>query len=141
MEDLGIAVHAVGLEQHDPGDLAVVVGAGPIGILAAQTLVAHGVNVIVTDRAEPRLELAEAISGGTVVNVEREDYQEKVDQMSNGRGADFVLEAAAGYERFNTATRVGSAGGDLESVRFRRPQAGGNDWALVLGARSSPGPG
>lgn len=95
MENLGVAVHAVELETHDPGDLAVVVGAGPIGIMAAQTLVAYGVNVVLTDMVESRLKIAEEISGGTVINVYHEDPREKIAEMTNGKGADFVLEAAA----------------------------------------------
>ena len=38
IENLGIAMHSVDIEQHDPGDWAVIIGAGPIGILAAEIL-------------------------------------------------------------------------------------------------------
>jgi len=66
LENFGIAMHAVETEAHDPGDLAVVIGCGPIGVLAAKTLMAEGVNVVLTDLKEWRLRAAEKISGCTV---------------------------------------------------------------------------
>ncbi len=95
LENLGIAVHAVEVEPHDPGDTAVVIGCGPIGIMAAQTLAAYGVNVVMTDMNESRLKMAEEIGGGTVINVTKENPRDRILDMTAGRGADFVLEAAA----------------------------------------------
>jgi threonine 3-dehydrogenase len=95
LENLGIAVHAVEVEPHDPGDTAVVIGCGPIGIMAGQTLAAYGVKVVMTDLNESRLELAGEIGGGTVINVKEENPQDRILEMTAGRGADFVLEAAA----------------------------------------------
>lgn len=95
LENLGIAVHAVEIEQHNPGDWAVIIGAGPIGILAAQTLVAWGVNTIITDLSEPRLEFADQHSGAIAVNVKREDPVSAVMRYTKGKGADFVIEMAA----------------------------------------------
>ena len=95
LENLGIAVHAVEVESHDPGDVAVVVGCGPIGIMAGQTLEAYGCNVVMTDMAEPRLNKARKIIGGAVVDVREQDPVAVVKEMTDGRGADFVIEAAA----------------------------------------------
>lgn len=95
LENLGVAVHAVEVEPHDPGDTAVVIGCGPIGVMAAQTLIAGGVNVVMTDKSAPRLEIAATASGATVVNVAHDDPVTVVKAMTRGRGADFVIEAAA----------------------------------------------
>jgi len=116
LENLGVAVHAVELEQHDPGDLAVVIGAGPIGIMAAQTLVAYGVNVVVTDMVESRLKIAEAISGGTVINIKHEDYRKKIEDMTDGKGADFVLEAAATQSALDQAFDIVRDGGTVITI-------------------------
>ncbi len=95
LENLGIAVHAVEVEPHDPGDTAVVVGCGPIGIMAAQTLAAYGVNVVMTDLNEARLEFARQFGGGVVVDVNQASPQDAVLELTAGRGADFVIEAGA----------------------------------------------
>ena len=116
LENLGIAVHAVEVEHHDPGDWAVVIGAGPIGILAAQTLVAWGVNVVMTDLVEPRLEMARKISGGTVIDVKREDPRQKIAELTKGRGADFVLEAAATQSALDTAFDIVRTRGTVVTI-------------------------
>ena len=72
LENLGIAVHAVEIEDQDRGDTAVVIGCGPIGIMAAQTLEAIGVNVVMTDLARPPGDRGRG-ERGTVVNVEQDD--------------------------------------------------------------------
>ncbi len=95
LENLGIAVHAAEQEPRDPGDLAVVIGCGPIGILAAQTLVAQGVRVVLTDLADTRLQLAREISGGTVIDIRQENPLARVEEMTHGKRADYVIEAAA----------------------------------------------
>lgn len=95
LENLGIAVHAVEQEPHDAGDKAVVIGCGPIGILAAQALAAQGVRVILTDMVASRLSLAREISGGTVMDIRQENPLERIEAITAGKRADFVLEAAA----------------------------------------------
>ena len=96
LENFGIAVHAVELEHHDVGDWAVILGgAGPIGILAAQTLAASGVNTIITDMLDWRLDFARKFSGAIVVDVRKEDPVGKVMELTAGKGADFVIEMGA----------------------------------------------
>jgi threonine 3-dehydrogenase len=96
LENFGIAVHAVELEHHDVGDWAVILGgAGPIGIMAAQTLVACGVNAIITDMIDWRLDFARKFSGAIVVDVRKEDPVRKVMELTAGKGADFVIEMGA----------------------------------------------
>ena len=73
LENLGIAVHAVETERRDPGDWAVILGAGPIGILAAQALAAWGVNTVITDLSDARLDFARKYSGATVLDIKGTD--------------------------------------------------------------------
>ncbi|MEM2921586.1 MAG: alcohol dehydrogenase catalytic domain-containing protein [Candidatus Bathyarchaeia archaeon] len=122
MENLGVAVHAVEQETHDPGDLAVVIGCGPIGILAAQTLTAYGVNVVLTDMVESRIKLAQKISGGTAINIKTEDPVKKIREMSKGKGADFVLEAAATQSALDQAFDIVRDRGTIVTIgTFNRP--------------------
>lgn len=110
LENLGIAVHAVEIEHHDPGDWAVIIGAGPIGILAAQTLVAWGVNTIITDLSPERLAFAAQHSGAIPINVREQDPVAAVMQHTHGKGADFVIEMAANQAALDAA---------FEMVRIR----------------------
>jgi len=103
LENLGIAVHAVESEVHDPGDTAVVIGCGPIGIMAGQTLAAYGCNVVMTDLSSPRLALARQLIDGAVIDVREQEPVDAIREMTAGRGADFVIEAAATQGAFDQA--------------------------------------
>jgi threonine dehydrogenase-like Zn-dependent dehydrogenase len=122
LENLGVAVHAVEHVHHDPGDLAVIIGCGPIGIMAAQTMVAQGVNVVLTDMVKPRLDVAEEISGGTVIDVSKDDPVEKIGEITNGKGADFVLEAAGSPSALDQALDVVKTRGTVVTIgTFGKP--------------------
>ncbi|MEM1132130.1 MAG: zinc-binding dehydrogenase [Pseudomonadota bacterium] len=59
VEPLGIAVHAVAKSGISAGDIAVVVGAGPIGLAIIAVLKARGIETVVaSDLSEKRRELA-----------------------------------------------------------------------------------
>jgi threonine 3-dehydrogenase len=103
LENFGIAMHSVDIEPHEPGDWAVVIGAGPIGILAAQTLVAWGVNTVITDLSDARLEFARQQSGATVIDIKKDDPVKVVLDLTNGRGADFVIEMGATQKAMDQA--------------------------------------
>jgi threonine 3-dehydrogenase len=103
LENLGIAMHAVDCEPHEPGEWAVILGAGPIGILAAQILVAWGTNTVITDLVDARLDFARQYSGALVVDIKREDPVRKVLDLTGGRGARFVIEMAANQKALDQA--------------------------------------
>jgi 2-desacetyl-2-hydroxyethyl bacteriochlorophyllide A dehydrogenase len=111
LENLGIAMHSVDIEPHEPGDWGVILGAGPIGVLAAQILRAWGVNTVITDLADPRLEFARAhTNGALVIDIKNEDPVKRVLELTHGRGADFVVEMAANQAAMDQA---------FEMVRIR----------------------
>ena len=122
LENLGVAVHAVDGVPHEPGETAVVIGCGPIGIMAAQTLVANGARVVMTDLADARLATAAAISGATVVNARRDDPMQVIRDLTHGRGADFVLETAATQSALDQAFALVRTLGTVATIgTFDRP--------------------
>jgi threonine 3-dehydrogenase len=123
LENFGIAVHAVELEHHDVGDWAVILGgAGPIGIMAAQTLVACGVNAIITDMLDWRLDFARKFSGAIVVDVRKEDPVRKVMELTAGKGADFVIEMGANQTVMDQAFDMVRIRGTVVTIgTFNRP--------------------
>ena len=116
LENLGIAVHAVEDFEHDPGNLAVVIGAGPIGIMAAQTLVAWGLKVLISDLIPYRIEIARKTSGAEVVDGDAADLREVVIEESEGRGANFVLEAAATQTALDLALDIVKPRGTVVTI-------------------------
>jgi L-iditol 2-dehydrogenase len=70
LEPLSVGVWACRKGKVGPGSRVLVNGAGPIGLLAAQTAVAFGAgDVVVADVSEHRLRLAGALGATRVVNV------------------------------------------------------------------------
>jgi (R,R)-butanediol dehydrogenase/meso-butanediol dehydrogenase/diacetyl reductase len=66
-EPLAVALHAVERARVEPGDRALVTGAGPIGLLATAALIARGIaDVTVTEPGLRRRKLAEQIGAKAV---------------------------------------------------------------------------
>lgn len=95
VEPLAVGVHAATKAKIKPGDIAVVMGAGPIGMVTALSALAAGcARVYVTDVAEKKLEIAASLSKAIVpVNVKNQDIGKIVLQQTDGWGADLVFEA------------------------------------------------
>jgi L-iditol 2-dehydrogenase len=97
-EPLACVVHGVlNMGTVRPGDFAVIAGPGVIGMLSLQVVKAAGARVMVlgTGKDESRLELAGELGADEVVNVERENPEEKVASLSpEGLGADVVYECS-----------------------------------------------
>jgi len=66
-EPLGIAVHAVNKAAMQPGDVAVVIGCGPIGLAVTAMLKIRGVSTIVASDLSPRRRALALEMGATQV--------------------------------------------------------------------------
>jgi L-iditol 2-dehydrogenase len=78
------------------GDLVVVTGPGPVGLFTALIAMAEGGIVMVCGKSsdKSRLELARELGIPYTVNIDEEDALERVQGLSNGYGADVVLECS-----------------------------------------------
>jgi D-xylulose reductase len=95
VEPLAVGMHAAVKAKIKPGDLAVVMGAGPIGIVTALAAIAGGCSqVVITDVQQPKLDLAAALGPIRPVNVAKENLRGVIDQLTEEWGADIVFEAS-----------------------------------------------
>lgn len=95
VEPLAVGMHAATKARIRPGDVAVVVGAGPIGVVTALSALAGGCSrVFITDVIAPKLEKAGRYAGITPVNVKEQRIDEAVMAATDGWGADIVFEAS-----------------------------------------------
>ena len=96
-ELIACCLHGV-IEQTgiSAGDLVVVTGPGPVGIFAALIAMAEGGIVMVCGRSSDgsRLKLAEDLDIPYTINIDEEDALERVRELTNGYGADVVLECS-----------------------------------------------
>ena len=97
VEPLAVGMHAANKARLRPGDVAVVLGAGPIGLVTALSALAGGCSrVFITDVQPPKLALAATLGPITPVDVRTENLGEIVRRATGGWGADVVFDAA-GY--------------------------------------------
>lgn len=95
VEPLAVGVHAATKAKIRLGDIGVVLGAGPIGLVTALAALAAGcARVYVSDLAQKKLEIAESLSPAIIgVNVAKDNLVERVKRDTEGWGADVVFEA------------------------------------------------
>ena len=99
VEPLAVGMQAAKKARIEPGDVAVVMGAGPIGMVTALAALAGGCSrVFITDAQQPKLDLAATLGPITPINVTGENAAEVVHQATGGWGADLVFECS-GAER------------------------------------------
>lgn len=99
VEPLAVGLHAAAKAGIKPGAVAVVIGAGTIGILTALAALAGGCSrVVIADVQQPKLDLAARLGAITPVNVRHEKLEAVVGRLTDGWGAEIVFEAS-GNER------------------------------------------
>ncbi|MDL2258142.1 zinc-binding dehydrogenase [Eubacteriales bacterium OttesenSCG-928-K08] len=110
VEPLACGVHALTERTVvNAGSVVLVLGPGPIGLFAAQVAKAQGAYVIVggTTSDKPRLELAmEKLNMDMVVDVEKDDVPAIVRGLTEGFGADVVVEATGARSAVALAMEV-----------------------------------
>ena len=116
MEPFGIGVHALGKTQP-AGKKVVVFGSGPIGIYAQMVAKQSGAEcVIAVDITNERLELAKQMGADHIINAKETDAVEAIEQITQGFGADIVVELTGSPAAVTSSTRVLRRGGDLVFV-------------------------
>ena len=117
LENLGVAVHAVEAERHDPGDTGVVIGCGPIGIYAQIVARLSGAELVAAADISPvRLELARKMGADFVFNAQQTNVEAEIEKLTKGLGADIVVELTGNRSVANQAAAVLRRGGDLVLV-------------------------
>jgi threonine dehydrogenase-like Zn-dependent dehydrogenase len=77
----------------EQGDTVAVFGCGPVGQFAIKSAFLLGAErVIAIDTVPERLTLAEA-SGAVALDFKKEDIYDRIQEMTNGRGADACIDA------------------------------------------------
>ena len=95
VEPLAVGMHAANKAAIQPGDVAVVIGAGTIGMVTILSALAGGCSMaVVLDVQQPRLESAARLGAVRTVNANDEDALSVVRELTGGWGADVVFEAS-----------------------------------------------
>jgi (R,R)-butanediol dehydrogenase / meso-butanediol dehydrogenase / diacetyl reductase len=115
VEPTAVAVHDVRRAGIVSGEMAVVVGAGPIGLLVARVAAADGADVLVLELDSRRRAVAQRL-GLTAVNPSDEDVGEVVAEWTSGAGAAVAFEVSGSAAGVRMATDVLATRGRLVMV-------------------------
>jgi len=111
------------------GDVVLISGPGPIGLMCLKILAAEGIKTVVAGLSDDllRLEAAKKMGASVVVNVNQQDLLGVINEETSGRGVDVAFEcsgAAASIrnclealKRLGRYTQVGISGGNI-SLNF-----------------------
>jgi 2-desacetyl-2-hydroxyethyl bacteriochlorophyllide A dehydrogenase len=101
------------------GESVVVIGPGPIGLLAVAVAKALGASpVILTGTRNKRLAIGQELGADRVVNIKDEDAVEVVKQLTGGIGADYVIECAGSEATIDQAIHMTNRGGKICLAAF-----------------------
>jgi len=94
-EPLACAINGQELLNVGMEDTVVIIGAGPLGCMHVDLARTRGARkIVLADMRERRLELARPFGADVLVNVEKENLEERVRQETGGCGADVVIVSA-----------------------------------------------
>jgi L-iditol 2-dehydrogenase len=101
------------------GESVVVIGPGPIGLLAVAVAKALGASpVILTGTRNKRLAIGKELGADRVININDEDAVEIVRQLTHGIGTDYVVECAGTEATVNQAIHMTNRGGKICLAAF-----------------------
>jgi 2-desacetyl-2-hydroxyethyl bacteriochlorophyllide A dehydrogenase len=113
---MGTGFHAVVESELRPGDVAAVLGLGPVGLCAVQAARAVGAaRVLAIDSVPERLAVAESL-GGTPVHLTEQDVKAAVREATEGRGADVCIDAVGDPKVLDSAIRLTRACGSVQCI-------------------------
>jgi len=113
-EPLACVIHGDRKAGIKIGDSVAIIGSGAIGILHLQVAKIMGAKkVIIIDLIDERLEIARKLGADEIINSGKEDIVESVKKLTNGRGADVVIEAVGIPKTWEQALKLVKKGGTV----------------------------
>jgi L-iditol 2-dehydrogenase len=110
-EPVACALNGVNNANIKIADTVVILGAGFMGLLLLQLSRLKGAaRVIVVDCVEPRLKLAAELGAAHTIDFGSVSPSERVQELTEGMGADVVIEATGVLEAYKQAVRLGRKG-------------------------------
>lgn len=101
------------------GESVVVIGPGPIGLLAVAVAKAMGASpVILVGTRDNRLAIGRQLGADIVINAKEIDTVAEIKRLTGGIGVDYVMECAGTEQSLNDALHMCSRGGKICLAAF-----------------------
>jgi len=113
-EPLSVALHGVRRSRLKPGDVAVVMGAGPIGLLTLQCALLAGARRVAVTEVDPvRAALAGRLGAAIVLDPRRDNVGVALSQLTDGRGPDLIFICTGAPDPYRDAISLVRKGGQV----------------------------
>lgn len=113
---MGTAYHGVAASGLRAGEVAAVLGLGPVGLCAVQAARLAGARVIAIDSVESRLAVAESF-GATPLNFAEQDVRAEVRALTEGQGGvDVAIDAVGHPDVLDMAIRLARSCGRVQLI-------------------------
>jgi L-iditol 2-dehydrogenase len=123
VEPVAVAAHAVNISKIQPGQSAVVLGAGMVGMFVVKMLEIAGANpVIALDLDEHKLQLAKEFGASHTFQSCDSNLSDKIAEQTKNRGADFGFEVVGISETVNLCINSLRKGGTAVLVGNLKPE-------------------
>lgn len=121
IEPLAVGFHAANQGNAHAGQTAVVFGSGCIGLVSMMALKAEGVSkVYVVDILQKRLDKALELGATAIINSKEKNLQEEIDRLTDGKGADLVIETAGTETTTRQAIQITKKGATIVLVGYSK---------------------
>ncbi|AEY92967.1 zinc-dependent alcohol dehydrogenase family protein [Streptomyces olivaceoviridis] len=140
---MGTGWYAAEAAEVEPGSTAVVVGDGAVGLCAVIAAKEMGAErIVVMSRHEPRQKLAREFGATDIVTERGEDGVARIKEMTDGIGADSILECVGTAQAMQQALHSARPGGNVGFVGLPHEVAidGQELFFTHVGLRGGPAP-
>ncbi len=111
--------HGVELADIQFGDKVLVIGIGPVGLMAVAGAAIRGASEIYAVGSRPNcIELAKEFGATHIINYRNGSIEDQVAALTDGKGVDRVVIAGGDNDTFITAIRVLKPGGKIGNVNY-----------------------
>lgn len=111
-EPLSCAVNCLELSPVPDDGSVLIMGAGPLGLIIADLARYQGAKqVFVADIAAEQLEKAKVSKADVLINMAEENIEERIDELTDGLGADLVITACSAPEAQQVALKLAAKRG------------------------------
>ena len=111
VDTAGVTLHGMELTGITPGGSVVVIGPGPIGMIAMRMARAMGAAQVIAVGRGARLRAAGKVGADVLVDFERDDVVQAVRAATGGVGVDEAFECSGAAGTFHQAVRMVRKGG------------------------------
>lgn len=122
IEPMSVGFHAVSRAQVTDNDVVMVIGCGMVGLGAVVRAAHRGATVVAVDLDDEKLELAKGVGATYSINSKTEDVKTRIMELTDGMGADVVIEAVGSPMTYVTAIDAVSFTGRVICIGYAKSE-------------------